>query len=58
MIDVQGSGASMREALIDALKRAEKEGIAPEREGRICRTDLPDRPCLLDADPQLGFESE
>lgn len=52
MIDAQGSGAPMRDALIDALKRAGKGGIAPEREGRICRTDLPDRPCLLDTGGQ------
>jgi 2',3'-cyclic-nucleotide 2'-phosphodiesterase (5'-nucleotidase family) len=47
MMDVKASGSSMREALIEALKAAGKDGIAPEREGRICRTDLPTRPCLL-----------
>lgn len=52
MIDAVESGASMRDALIEALKVAGKEGIAPEREGRICRTDLPDRPCLIGADLQ------
>jgi len=47
MTDVKASESSMRDALIQALQDAGKDGISPEREGRICRTDLPDRPCLL-----------
>lgn len=50
MTDVTASESSMREALVGALKEAGKDGISPEREGRICRTDLPDRPCLLSVD--------
>jgi hypothetical protein len=47
MTDVAESDSSMRAALIAALQEAGKAGIAPEREGRICRQDLPDRPCLV-----------
>ena len=47
MTDVVASESSMRDALIAALQEAGKDGISPEREGRICRTDLPDRPCLI-----------
>jgi hypothetical protein len=47
MTDVTASESSMREALVGALKEAGKDGISPTREGRICRTDLPDRPCML-----------
>jgi 2',3'-cyclic-nucleotide 2'-phosphodiesterase (5'-nucleotidase family) len=50
MTDVTASESSMRDALVGALKEAGKEGISPAREGRICRTDLPDRPCLLPAE--------
>ena len=47
MADVKASESSMRAALIKALQEAGKAGVSPEREGRICRSDLPDRPCLI-----------
>jgi hypothetical protein len=50
MVDVAEEGVDMRVALIQHLLRAGDEGVAPSREGRICRTDRPSESCLLDSE--------
>jgi 2',3'-cyclic-nucleotide 2'-phosphodiesterase (5'-nucleotidase family)/ubiquinone/menaquinone biosynthesis C-methylase UbiE len=39
-------GRDLKQVVVDALRAANPEGIAPKAEGRICQPGRPGRPCL------------
>ena len=50
MVDVTEEGVDMRAALIRHLLNAGDAGISPNRDGRICRGEVPGAVCLVDSE--------
>ena len=50
MVDVTEEGVDMRAALIRHLLNAGDTGISPNRDGRICRGEVPGAVCLVDSE--------
>lgn len=48
VIEAEANGSHLEDVVRTALAAAGDAGIAPEVEGRICSSDRPEQPCLLD----------